>query len=430
MPSWRWIQPGCGLEALEQFGAGVVVFRRLDGTVEEALREAVHLGLRVLAIQEGDELLAPADVWRLLEAGASDVMHAAEPGLRERAEARLGRWSEVEQLAREVAGKLVGGSAVWRRLLQEMVEVTRFTDLPVLILGETGTGKELLATAIHEMDQRPGKRALVTVDCTNLAPELSGSELFGHEKGAFTGAVSSRDGAVSLSHKGTLFLDEVGELPLPLQAQLLRVLQEKTYRKVGGNAWQQSDFRLICATNRDLAAEVSAGRFRADLYFRIASSVFRSPPLRERREDILPLARHFLGQIPVDDEITGMDSAVEQFLQARDYPGNVRELRQLVLRMGQRHTGPGPITPGDLPSDEWPKGIGRWRAWPEADTGFDEAIGRALDAGIGLQEISNAAKDAAIRLTVHREQGNLQRAAKRLGVTDRALQIRKAGGTK
>jgi len=413
-----------------RFESGVLVFHDFDQSVESALREACEFGVRVLAIHDGEDLISPSGIWRLLEAGASDVMNSSDPGLLDRIQARLARWTEVEEVARDLARKLIGSSRIWRRLLQELVEGTRFNQLPALILGETGTGKELLANAIHEIDSRHAKRTLVTVDCTNLAPELSGSELFGHEKGAFTGAINSRDGAVSLAHKGSLFLDEVGELPLPLQAQLLRVIQEKTYRRVGGNAWHQSDFRLICATNRDLAAEVSSGHFRADLYFRIASSVFRSPPLRERREDILPMARYFLEQVDSNEPIDGMDPAVEQFLQSRDYPGNVRELRQLVLRIGQRHTGPGPITPGDVPSDEWPKGDAGWRSWPEADSGFDEAIGRALDAGISLQEISNAAKDAAIRMTVHREQGNLQRAAKRLGVTDRALQIRKAGGPK
>lgn len=435
MGLWHWIQDGCSLEmisagppeALETATAGIVIFERFDETVENAVRTAARAGLRVLAVMAGDALPVAAATWKLLAAGAGDVLHAGDPDLQERMASRLARWEEVEALARDAARKLVGRSAAWRRLLREAAEVARFTDLPILVLGETGTGKEMISQAIHDLDGRSGKRALVTVDCTNLAPELSGSELFGHEKGAFTGAINSRDGAVALAHKGTLFLDEVGELPLGLQAQLLRVLQEKSYRRVGGNVWHQSDFRLICATNRDLAAEVQAGRFRSDLYFRIASWVFRTPPLRERREDILPLARHFLSQVPSAAPIAGMDPVVEQLLESGDYPGNVRELRQLVLRMGQRHTGPGPITPGELPADEWPDTLLR-RAWPEEDNAFGEAIGRALDAGIGLQEISNAAKDVAIRLAVAREDGNLQRAAKRLGVTDRALQIRRAAG--
>lgn len=426
MACWCWLQPGIRLESrwrgLDGLEARVVVYSQADAGVLGALHSAAVRGWRVIAVSINEVAPPPAEVWRLLEAGAGDVVHSDVPDLRERLEARIGRWSEVERLAREAVETLVGGSPAWSRLLRELVEVTRFTDLPILILGETGTGKELLATAIHDMDPRPSKKTLVTVDCTNLAPELSGSELFGHEKGAYTGAVSSREGAVALAHRGTLFLDEVGELPLPLQAQLLRVLQEKSYRKVGGNAWFQSDFRLICATNRNLSAEVTAGRFRSDLYFRIASSVFRAPPLRERREDIRELALHFLRQIPGDEPIPGIEPAVEQFLQSREYPGNVRELRQLVLRMGQRHTGPGPLTGGDVPSDEWPRGSLRQNDWPECDSSFEEAIGRALEAGMELQAISSAAKDIAIRMTVRREQGNLQVAARRLGVTDRRLQ--------
>src|SRR5262249_44123862 len=153
---------------------------------------------------------------------------------------------------------------------------------------------ELLARLIHELNAATKERSLVVVDCTTIVPELSGSEFFGHERGAFTGAVAARDGAFALADGGTLFLDEIGELPSHLQAQLLRVIEEGTYKRVGGNAWQRTNFRLVCATNRDLPRLVEAGKFRGDLYFRIASWVFRIPPLSERIEDILPLARHFL----------------------------------------------------------------------------------------------------------------------------------------
>src|SRR5690606_31880967 len=135
---------------------------------------------------------------------------------------------------------------------------------------------------------------LVILDCSTIVPELAGSEFFGHERGAFTGALITREGAFALADGGTLFLDEIGELPLHLQVQLLRVIQEGTYKKVGSNTWKSTRFRLICATNRDLSEEVKKGRFRADLFYRIASWTFHLPPLRERKEDILPLALHFL----------------------------------------------------------------------------------------------------------------------------------------
>src|SRR5262249_683962 len=150
-------------------------------------------------------------------------------------------------------------------------------------IGESGTGKELIARLIHDLDSRPGKPPLVVVDCTTIVPGLSGSEFFGHERGAFTGAINTRDGAFALANGGTLFLDEIGELPQPMQAELLRVIQERKYKRVGSNAWQHTDFRLVSATNMDLESGVAKGAFRGDLYYRIAGWVCRTPPLRERK---------------------------------------------------------------------------------------------------------------------------------------------------
>jgi transcriptional regulator with GAF, ATPase, and Fis domain len=293
----------------------------------------------------------------------------------------------------------------------------------VLILGETGTGKEQVARLIHQLDGRPDKGELVLVDCTTIVPELAGSELFGHERGAFTSAVGARDGAVALADGGTLFLDEVGELPPGLQPQLLRVTQEQTYKRVGGNAWRRTAFRLVCATNRDLLAEEAAGRFRRDLYYRIAGWVCRLPALSERREDILPLVRHFMAQLRPGVEPPALDEPVRAFLLGRSYPGNVRDLRQLTARMLYRHVGPGPITVGDIPEEERPAllGEGDW-----CDARFEQAIRQALGAGAGIREIRRVAEDTAVRLAIADEDGNLQRAAQRLGVTDRALQLRRA----
>ncbi|MGR0481519.1 MAG: sigma-54 factor interaction domain-containing protein [Candidatus Electronema sp. V4] len=208
--------------------------------------------------------------------------------------------------------RLVGGSACWQTKLRELVEAGRFTDFPVLLTGESGTGKELAARLIHELDQRAKKGAYVVVDCTTLTPELAGSELFGHEKGAFTGAAGRREGAFALADKGTLFLDEIGELPLPLQAQLLRVLQEYSYKRVGSNTWQQSEFRLLCATNRNLEEEVRQGRFRADLYPAAAAG--------ERAEDILPLVRHFIRELRPDEAVPEMDRRCGRISSATSIP--------------------------------------------------------------------------------------------------------------
>jgi transcriptional regulator with GAF, ATPase, and Fis domain len=390
----------------------------------EAMKSSPALCLCVIL---GDARIASAHVWQLLQAGANDVVTDLDGDAVDQIAARLERWHTVDRLlsSAEVAGTLIGTSTSWQRLLRQVVEVAAFTVAPVLIVGETGTGKDLLARLIHSLDARQGKRELVTVDCTTIVPELSGSELFGHERGAYTGAVAAREGAFALAHKGTLFLDEVGELPVALQAQLLRAVQEHTYKKVGGNTWQQTDFRLVSATNSDLEAGIRNGSFRADLYYRLASWVFRPPPLRERRDDILPLARHFLGSVL--SASSDFDPAVADYIESREYSGNVRELQQLVTRMGQRHVGPGPITAGDLPAEEWPTIERAAREqWPDA--AFEEAIRRGLASGAELRKISQAACDTAIKLTVQSEQGNLQRASKRLGITDRALQLRKANG--
>jgi transcriptional regulator with GAF, ATPase, and Fis domain len=293
----------------------------------------------------------------------------------------------------------------------------------VLLLGESGTGKEVLAGLIHELDRRRGKRDLVVVDCTTVVPELSGSEFFGHERGAFTGAVGPREGAFALADGGTLFLDEVGELPGVLQAQLLRVVQERTFKRVGGNTWQHAEFRLVCATNRDLAEEVARGHFRRDLYHRIAGHFCRLPPLRERPEDVLALVERFLAESLPSGHPPELDASVREFLLTREYPGNVRDLQQLVRRISERHVGPGPITAGSIPPDELSAGDGPG-SWQ--DRWLRPAVHNGLETGATLDDIRRAAVEIAIELTIDREHGNLQRAAKRLGVTDRALQLRRA----
>ena len=318
----------------------------------------------------------------------------------------------------------MGVSRAWQSVLRQVAEIARFTQSSILVVGESGTGKELMARLIHTLDARPEKRDLVVLDCTTIVPELAGSEFFGHEKGAFTGATATREGAFALANGGTLFLDEVGELPTGLQCQLLRVIQERSFKKVGSNTWEHTCFRLVCATNRDLSRAVENGGFRHDLYFRIANWVCRLPPLRERTEDILPLARHFLKECLPDGDYPELDGAVCDYLLQRSYPGNVRELKQLISRISHRHVGEGPITAGDIPEDERPTGTDAATDW--RGSRFEGVIRRALVAGARLKEIREAAVETAIRIAMSDEEGNLQRAARRLGVTDRALQMRRA----
>jgi transcriptional regulator with GAF, ATPase, and Fis domain len=422
---------GFGLRAWDRNaapGAGILCFSKIDDELLDVLREASHGGAeRILAVPAANARLEIQQAWQLLRTGASDVLAwSSVADIADRIKARFERWAAVDALIEQpsVRETLIGTSPVWRATLRRAVEVARFTDAAVLLIGESGTGKELMARLIHELDARDRKGELVLLDCSTIVPELAGSEFFGHERGAFTGAVASRDGAFAAAHGGSLFLDEVGELPMHLQAQLLRAVQERTYKRVGGNAWHRTEFRLVSATNRDLPHCIEKGEFRSDLYHRIASWVFRIPPLRERRDDILPLARHFVHALRPHAPLLDFDAPVRDYLVNRAYPGNVRDLGQLVTRIASRHVGPGPITLGDIPDDERPLDVATPLHWRDAD--FAQGIRQALTCGAKLKEISHAATEIAIRCAVHDENGNLQLAARRLGVTDRALQMRRA----
>ena len=215
----------------------------------------------------------------------------------------------------------------------EQVEQVATTDATVLILGETGTGKELLARAVHSVSKRKD-RPLVKVNCAALPANLIESELFGHEKGAFTGALARKSGRFELADGGTIFLDEIGDLPLELQAKLLRVLQEEEFERLGGTSTIKVDVRVIAATNRDLEETVAKGDFREDLFYRLNVFPIESPSLRERKEDIPLLVEHFVGKYSakIGKKIATIPHKVMAALQAYDWPGNVRELENIVER--------------------------------------------------------------------------------------------------
>ncbi len=215
------------------------------------------------------------------------------------------------------------------------------TDYTVLVLGETGTGKELIARSVHNRSLRKGK-ALIKVNCAALPPQLIESEFFGHEKGSFTGATERRIGKFELAHGGTIFLDEIGEMPLELQPKLLRVLQEKEIERIGGRGPIPADVRIIAATNRNLQAEVAAGRFRADLYYRLNVFPILLPPLRERKEDILPLSAYFLQKISkkLGKKLTCLSKDSPHQMQAYHWPGNIRELEHLLERAAIMSSSP------------------------------------------------------------------------------------------
>jgi transcriptional regulator with GAF, ATPase, and Fis domain len=229
-------------------------------------------------------------------------------------------------------GHIVGESPAIRQVLSQ-VEVVAPTEATVLIEGESGTGKELIAVALHEGSTR-AKKPLVRVNCASIPRELFESEFFGHLKGSFTGATRDRPGRFQVADGGTLFLDEVGEIPIELQGKLLRVLQEGQFSRIGEDSERSVDVRVIAATNRDLLREVRAGRFREDLYYRLSVFPIRVPALRERREDIVLLARHFIATAPSGParrppRLSDEDVAA---LTAYDWPGNVRELQNVIER--------------------------------------------------------------------------------------------------
>lgn len=228
--------------------------------------------------------------------------------------------------------EIITQSIPFKALLANLEQVA-VTDATVLITGESGTGKELLARAIHDISPRSG-RPLVKVNCAVLPANLIESELFGHEKGAFTGAVSRKVGRFELADHGTLFLDEIGELPLELQAKLLRALQEGEFERLGGTQTQKVNVRVIAATNRLLEKEVDEGRFRADLYYRLNVFPVHSLPLRERKEDIALLVKHFVDKFAakLGRRITNIPKRAMNALQAYDWPGNIRELENVIER--------------------------------------------------------------------------------------------------
>ncbi|MEQ9463555.1 MAG: sigma 54-interacting transcriptional regulator [Haliea sp.] len=225
--------------------------------------------------------------------------------------------------------QMVGRSPAFNALVNQLNLVARH-DTSVLLLGESGTGKELAAQAIHCASQR-GDQPLVTVECAGLSETLFESELFGHTKGAFTGASQNKPGLLEAAHRGTLFLDEIGDVPLGMQVKLLRLLETGSYRAVGSTQLRSAEFRLICATHKDLQGMVQRGEFRRDLYYRINAFPIHLPSLRERRDDLPLLARSILGKLAGEQRFHLTDSAIRR-LNRESFPGNIRELRNILER--------------------------------------------------------------------------------------------------
>ncbi|WXH33062.1 Anaerobic nitric oxide reductase transcription regulator NorR [Myxococcus stipitatus] len=340
-----------GAQALEMLAGGSFDAVLLDVVMPEMS------GLEVLRRYRGQGGTAPVVVLSGLT-GADDAVRAMKMGASDYLSKPLGNDDLQDALARALGARaperqaaaqgmgtrpavdpaadarvLISTSPAMRRA-RALVERIANENVPVLLLGESGTGKEVIAREIHARSQRRG-RPFIKVNCAALPGELLESELFGHERGAFTGATAEKPGKFELADEGTIFLDEIGEMAIRLQAKLLQVLQDEEFFRVGGKKSVRVDSRVVVATNRDLEKEIALGNFREDLYYRLNVVAIRLPPLRERREDVVPLTDHFLKKYG-RQYITGVSELPTEVLQAfaeYDWPGNVRELENMVRRL-------------------------------------------------------------------------------------------------
>jgi transcriptional regulator with GAF, ATPase, and Fis domain len=304
--------------------------------------------------------------------------------------------------ARQLFPEIIGDSRVMRGLLRR-VQMVAPTDSTVLILGESGTGKELVASSIHRNSRRK-EAPFIKLNCVAIPPDLLESELFGHEKGAFTGATARKPGKFELANGGTIFLDEIGDMPLGLQAKILRVLQEKEFDRVGGTRTVQVDVRIICATNQDLATMVREGRFREDLYYRINVFALPLPPLRERKEDIPLLVDDFLSQVASEARIS---SEALQRMIGYTWPGNVRELQNTVERAAVLSQG------GNIDISHLPDSVSRVYNHPPA--------GRPRDEDLSLDDKIKEIEKSMIIDALKQTEGVQVRAAEDLGINQRSL---------
>ncbi len=380
-------------------------------TAEDTMRSAVE------AMKRGavDYLAKPFDLARV-ERIVRDLAIGPEEAPPEDRAAR-----SAERHVREVAipDLLIGRSMAMVEVYKEIGRVAR-TEMTVLLMGESGTGKELVARAIHANSARD-RGPFVTVNMAAVPRDLMESELYGHEKGSFTGAVERRPGKFELANGGTLFLDEIGEMPVELQAKLLRVLQEREVDRVGSTRPLTVDVRIVAATNADLARSVEEGRFRRDLYYRLAVVPIRLPPLREREGDVILLARHFAAKYgeQLKGRAVSLARDAEPLLLAHGWPGNVRELQNVLQRALLKLPG-SRLSARDV--------AGLLPPAPGAERGLEGLVDRILDAPAG-DEGRHAAALAALErplfaAALARTKGNQLKAAELLGMNRNTLRER------
>ncbi len=340
-----------------------------------------------------------------------DIKLTVQKALEKAALARENRELRRRLEATGLGGLILGRSPRMQEVLR-LLERVAPTGVTVLVHGESGTGKELIARRLHHLSGRRGP--FVAVNCSAIPEGLMESELFGHLRGSFTGAVSDKPGLFEEAHGGTLLLDEVGELPLTLQPKLLRALQEGKVKRVGGNREVEVDVRIVSATNRELGSEVAGGRFREDLYYRLNVVALEIPPLRERRQDIPLLAHHFLQKYAAQfaRPVVGFTREALERLEAHPFPGNVRELENVVERAVALETGE------HLSTESLPAHLGRGG---RADPGRPPAL---ADGGIDLEAFLEGVERRYLEEALERSGGNKTEAARLLGLSFRSFRYR------
>ena len=395
------------------------------------IRDLRQRGIPVLSYADGARdapvalrcrvLLAGAQ--RILDSGADEFRHELPDLLRRLHREQHAHRAEDAQLRETMARNgVIGRSRAMMDLFRALFRMSALSDVPVQIHGESGTGKELLARALHQLDRKRSRGPFIAVNCGAISPALAEGELFGHRRGAFTGAEYERRGLIRAAHGGVLLLDEVGELDAGLQTKLLRVLQEGKVLGVGEDHEAQVDVRVVAAAHRDLSEMVKKGRFREDLYYRLNVLTLRVPPLRSRSDDLHPLIEHFLCKHSAIE--VGCTSASPEFIQALVHlrlPGNARQLENLVRRALLGKVDPSPLGLEDLSPETWEE-LAFQEDEPAAPPTSSESLMGLLDRnGWNLARSLCQCEKQLLQIALQASHGNQSQTARVLGITPRCV---------